>query len=77
MDEASAQVVVERVIALPGAALACGLGAMKIQELRARSQQELAGRFDIRAFHAEILQDGAMPLDLLELKINRWIAAQR
>jgi uncharacterized protein (DUF885 family) len=77
MDDASAQVVVERVIALPGRALACGVGAMKIQALRARSQQELGPRFDIRAFHAEILKDGAMPLDLLELKINRWIAAQR
>jgi uncharacterized protein (DUF885 family) len=77
MDDASAQVAVERVIALPGHALACGVGEMKIQALRARSQQELGPRFDIRAFHAEILKDGAMPLDILELKINRWIAAQR
>jgi len=77
MDDASARVAVERVAALPGQAVACGIGEMKLQALRARSQQELAGRFDIRAFHAEILKDGAMPLDLLELKINRWIAAQR
>jgi uncharacterized protein (DUF885 family) len=77
MDDASAQVAVERIMALPGQALACGLGETRIQALRARSQQELAGRFDIRAFHAEILKDGAMPLDLLEVKINRWIAAQR
>jgi uncharacterized protein (DUF885 family) len=77
MDDAAARVAVERVIALPGQALACAIGAIKIQALRARSQQELAGRFDIRAFHAEILKDGAMPMDFLELKINRWIAAQR
>ena len=77
MDDAAARVAVERVIALPGQALACAIGAMKIQALRARSQQELAGRFDIRAFHAEMLKDGAMPVDFLEVKINRWIAAQR
>jgi uncharacterized protein (DUF885 family) len=77
MDDAVARIAVERVVALPGQALACGIGATRIQALRARSQQELGSRFDLRAFHAEILKDGAVPLDFLETKINRWIAAQR
>jgi uncharacterized protein (DUF885 family) len=41
--------------------------------LRARAQQQLAGRFDIRGFHTEILKDGAMPLDMLEAKMIVWM----
>jgi uncharacterized protein (DUF885 family) len=75
MDDAVAAAAVDRTIALPGQALAAEAGALKIQALRARSQQELGARFDIRAFHAEVLKDGSMPLDLLEAKIQRWLAA--
>jgi len=71
--EAAARDTVDRVLALPGEALACTLGERKMQSLRARALQTLGARFDIRAFHAELLKDGAMPLDILESKITRWL----
>ena len=49
----------------------------KIQELRKRSEAALGDAFDIRAFHAAVLEDGALPLPLLEAKIDAWIAAER
>lgn len=76
IDDSAADAAVDRDIALPGEALACGIGELKLQALRARAQQALGARFDIRAFHSAVLEDGAMPLDILEAKINRWIAAQ-
>ena len=45
--------------------------------MRAKAEKELGDKFDIRAFHAEVLKDGAVPLDVLEAKIDRWIAAQK
>jgi uncharacterized protein (DUF885 family) len=68
---------VERYIAIPSQALAYKIGELKITELRRRAERELGPRFDIKAFHREILQDGALPLDVLEAKIDRWIARQR
>ena len=67
----------ERYMAIPGQALAYKIGELKIQELRHRAEAELGDRFDIRAFHAEVLKDGSVPLDVLERKIERWIAAQK
>jgi uncharacterized protein (DUF885 family) len=67
----------ERYIAIPGQALAYKLGQLKISQLRARAEQELGARFDVRKFHSAILADGALPLDVLEAKVDRWIAAQR
>jgi uncharacterized protein (DUF885 family) len=67
----------ERYIAIPGQALAYKIGELKIKELRARAEQALGDKFDIKAFHAEVLQDGAVPLAVLEGKIDRWIAAQK
>jgi uncharacterized protein (DUF885 family) len=67
---------VERFIAIPGQALAYKIGELKITELRRRAERELGPRFDIRAFHRAVLEDGALPLDVLEEKIDRWIAAQ-
>jgi uncharacterized protein (DUF885 family) len=67
----------ERYIAIPGQALAYKIGELKIKELRARAEQALGDKFDIKAFHAEVLQDGSVPLAVLETKINRWIAAQK
>jgi len=64
---------VDRMIALPGRAVACTVGFLKIQGLRIRAQQLLGAGFDVRAFHAEIVQDGAMPLDVLETKMNSWL----
>lgn len=67
----------ERYIAWPGQALAYKIGELKIKELRALAEKELGPKFDIREFHAEVLKDGAVPLDVLEAKIKRWIAARK
>jgi uncharacterized protein (DUF885 family) len=67
----------ERYIAIPGQAVAYKIGQLKISELRARAERELGPRFDIRKFHTAVLADGALPLDVLEAKIDRWIAVQK
>jgi uncharacterized protein (DUF885 family) len=77
IDAADAELRVDRYVAMPGDALACTVGELKIQALRSRAQQVLGARFDIREFHSEILKDGAMPLDILEAKIKLWLDAQR
>lgn len=66
---------VERYIAIPSQALAYKVGALKIQELRQRAEQQLGDNFDIKAFHAQVLNTGGLPLPVLEAKIDRWIAA--
>jgi uncharacterized protein (DUF885 family) len=63
----------DRYIVWPGQALGYKLGQLKILELRQRAQTELGPRFNIKAFHDEILNGGALPLDLLESRINDWI----
>jgi uncharacterized protein (DUF885 family) len=73
VDEAAVREAVDRDLALPGEALACSFGERKIQGMRARAEQVLGPRFDIRAFHAELLNDGAIPLDILETKVKRWL----
>jgi uncharacterized protein (DUF885 family) len=77
LDEGSATATADRYIALPGDALACGMGELKFRALRAAAQQSLGARFDIREFHAEVLKDGSMPLDLLDAKIKRWVEGRR
>ncbi|MFC5578660.1 DUF885 domain-containing protein [Lysobacter niabensis] len=67
----------ERYMAIPGQALAYKIGELKIQELRGRAEQALGDKFDVREFHAEVLKDGAVPLSVLENKIDRWIAAKK
>lgn len=67
----------ERFMAIPGQALAYKIGELKIRELRTRAESELGERFDVRDFHREVLKDGALPLAVLEAKIERWIEARR
>ena len=68
---------VERYIAIPGQALAYKIGALTIQRLRAKAEAELGARFDLRQFHAQVLMTGALPLPVLEAKIDRWIAESK
>ena len=68
---------VERYIAMPGQALAYKTGQMKITELRAKAKKQLGAKFDVHGFHTELLKDGALPLAVLEAKIDRWVAAQK
>ena len=58
-------------------ALAYKIGALTIQRLRKKAEAELGGKFDIRAFHAQVLMTGSLPLPILEQKIDRWIAATK
>jgi uncharacterized protein (DUF885 family) len=76
-EESEANLMIDRFVAAPADALACKIGELKIQALRSRAQQLLGTRFDIREFHAELLNDGAMPLDILETKMNLWMDALR
>jgi uncharacterized protein (DUF885 family) len=77
MGRTDATAEVERYIAIPGQALAYKVGALTIQRLRKKAERELGDKFDIRAFHAEVLMTGALPLPVLEAKIDRWIAATK
>jgi uncharacterized protein (DUF885 family) len=67
---------VDRYIVWPGQALGYKIGELKIQELRAKAQKALGPKFDIRKFHNALIDDGALPLDLLERRIDEWIKRQ-
>ncbi|MGH8495536.1 MAG: DUF885 domain-containing protein [Gammaproteobacteria bacterium] len=74
MAESDVVSEVERYIANPGQALAYKIGQLEIAGLRQRAEAELGEDFDIREFHAQILEDGALPLEVLEAKVERWIS---
>ncbi|MGA8274073.1 MAG: DUF885 family protein [Candidatus Sulfotelmatobacter sp.] len=76
MDEPNVQSEVDRYIAWPGQALAYKLGQLEILKLREEARQKLGGKFDIRAFHDEVLGNGALPLDVLDSEVNTWIDSQ-
>jgi uncharacterized protein (DUF885 family) len=68
---------VERYIAIPSQALAYKIGQLTIRRLRTKAESELGAKFDIRSFHDQVLMSGALPLAVLEAKINAWIQASR
>jgi len=76
-SETIIQSEVERFSAIPAQGLAYKIGQLKITELRRRAEDALGPRFDIKAFHRAVLEDGALPLDVLDAKIDRWIAARQ
>jgi uncharacterized protein (DUF885 family) len=75
-DEPTVQAEIDRYIAWPAQGLSYKIGQLKILDLRNRAKERLGPRFDIRAFHDEILSGGSLPLDMLEARIDRWIASQ-
>jgi uncharacterized protein (DUF885 family) len=77
VDEPTIQSETDRYIAWPAQALSYKLGQLKIRELRERARKELGAKFDIRTFHDEIINAGALPLDLLEARTDKWIAEQK
>jgi len=75
-DEPTIQAEVDRYIAWPAQGLSYQIGKLKILDLRNRAERQLGPRFDIRAFHDEILSGGSLPLDMLEARVDNWIGSQ-
>lgn len=75
ITDTQARSEVQRYLVLPGQATSYKVGMMKMQELRAKAEKELGDKFDIRAFHDTVLSGGAMPLLILERRVNQWIAS--
>jgi uncharacterized protein (DUF885 family) len=77
MDDPNIASEVDRYIAWPGQALAYKMGQMKILALRERAKRELGAKFDIRKFHDAVLDEGPLPLDVLDAQITAWIAKEK
>ena len=77
MGKTDATAEVERYIVIPSQATAYKIGALTIQRLRDKAKAELGDKFDIREFHAQVLMTGALPLAILQQKIDRWIASKK
>ncbi|MBC8152519.1 MAG: DUF885 domain-containing protein [Bacteroidetes bacterium] len=75
--EATAIQEVERYISMPGQALSYKVGELKIMEIRRKAEKALGDRFDVRAFHDQVLKDGAMPIAIFEAKLDTWIKNQQ
>ena len=76
-SKAKAQDAVDRYISWPGQATAYMIGEIFIKKLRARAERAVGKRFDVREFHDQILDTGALPLSVLESKVNAWIAHRK
>jgi len=77
IPDAAIRSEVQRYLVYPGQATAYKVGMIRIQQLRRKAEEALGERFDIRGFHDAVLGGGAMPLDLLEQRVDRWIASQQ
>lgn len=75
-SEHDVTVEVDRYIVWPGQALAYKIGQLKIQELRNYAREKLGNKFDVRKFHDQILDSGALPLDILENRVKAWVESQ-
>ena len=75
IDETNVQAEVDRYVAWPGQALGYKMGQLKILELRAQAKEKLGAKFDLKAFHDQVVDSGALPLDVLEKRVDVWIAA--
>ncbi|HEX8755681.1 MAG TPA: DUF885 family protein, partial [Steroidobacteraceae bacterium] len=73
LAEQNIETEVDRYIAWPGQALSYMIGEMDIQRLRKKAEDELGPRFDIKGFHAAVLEHGALPLTVLDQVVDRWI----
>jgi uncharacterized protein (DUF885 family) len=77
VPDAAIKSEIQRYLVMPGQATAYKIGMIKIQQLRKKAETELGEQFDIRGFHDAILGGGAMPLDLVERRVDRWIAGKK
>ena len=77
MDEPNVQTEVDRYIAWPAQALAYKLGQLEILKLRQLAKDAMGEKFDIRAFHDEVLDEGALPLDVLDAQVTNWVNTQK
>src|SRR5206468_11358764 len=77
LDETNIQSEVDRYIAWPAQALGYKMGQLKILELRDKAKTALGSKFDLKAFHDQVLDSGALPMDVLEHRVDAWIATQK
>jgi uncharacterized protein (DUF885 family) len=77
LNDAMAQTEADRYIAWPGQALAYKMGQLTIRKLREEAKAQLGSKFNIKAFHDEILNGGSMPLELLQERVHQWLKAQK